>query len=357
MSLLAIKCYLPGRRTQYVLEPVEDVSVELGAGADLCPRGFDEATRVRFNLVGEDWFVATRAGQVRHEDGRLVDEATAVELPMTLIAGSATLVLTSLVDPRFPSRASRGSAGPASKGASSEPRPHVAAHTSSRAHATLAGRELARRASPATAALRCVEPQPHAATLQPQVAAGNAALTRDAAPFLDIGDPRGASREAGRSNETRILDMSKFGAPSAEASSEAAPKSQLTGPRRLWAGLSPSRRLLAYGMLGVALVALQFRIRRQASASAAEPALPTQVPATAAGATGVEVKASALRSEELHPGEVASQQRAGELYALGDYASALRQYRALAAEPEAEPVFGVIAHALEQRLRRPPVKQ
>ncbi len=355
MGAVAIKCYLPGRRTQYVLNPSEDMVVELGTGADLCPRGFDDGTRLQFSLVGEQWFVAPQSGQLSHEDGRSIAGPTAIGLPATLVAGSATLVLTSLVDPRLPALVVDAPAGApvgVSRQSMAATRSSAASSGPTRIDVRRSNRVSASSAL-TTAASRAVAPQPRRATLQPRVAAADAPVRLEAASVPNVGQSPRTQRDAGRSNETRILDMSQFGAANAGASPQAAPKPERISLGTRWARLQLSRRLLAYTMLGLVLVAVQFGIHRRAGR--ASPALlPVRALPETARATLHEPESDLA---PLPRGVLVSQQRAGELYALGDYANALRQYRALAAQPESAPVFGVIAHALELRLRHPRVQR
>ena len=314
MNPLAIKCYLPGRRTQYLLQPTDDMSIELGSGADLCPRDFDSGSRVQFRLIDGQWFVSPRLGSLRNEDGGLIDGPSALSLPAMLHAESTTLVLDTIVDPRIPARLIQGIADSA--------------------------RQLA-----------VAPPQPPAATRQPAVAA--AVRAPSLAPLLvpSVVVQQAEKPAFREQNETRILDMAGFGAP-AQAADAATESVEPTGLRLVLARLRGNRRMLAYAVLGVSLVALQFGIRR--SHAAGKPAARPVVAAApvVASAQAPEAVRPAGEVEALRAGEQPSARRAAELYAVGDYPNALRQYRALSTLPDPDPVFGVIAHALEQRLSR-----
>jgi len=61
--------------------------------------------------------------------------------------------------------------------------------------------------------------------------------------------------------------------------------------------------------------------------------------------------------DPLPPGYEPNATQAGYWYATGDYTHALREYRGLAAQPGAEPVFAIVAHALERRLEHPEAKR
>ncbi len=372
MNPLAIKCYLPGRRTQYVLYPSEDMSIELGAGADLCPRGFDSNVRVLFRLAGGQWFVTPLLGEVRAEDGNLLDGTCAVSFPCMLLAGSAALVLDCALDPRMPARVIQN---PRAAAAVSEPAAEPApVYTLPRVNQR--ARAEATRGMPQTrgaAAVAFAPPQPRVFEVpQPRVSGGQPAVAlAERAPALG---PRlepsivvqQAEEPARRElTETRVFDMKQLGI--AQTTEETAkPSRQPFAVSALVTQLKAKPRIVAYAVLGLCLVALQIALRlhtQSERARAAEAA--RRVAATAAlhpsadGSTGP-ATASAARSSSavkrtelvapLAAGEVPSARLAGELYATGDYRGALRQYRALSQQPEADPVFGVIAHALEQRL-------
>lgn len=373
MNLLAIKCYLPGRRTQYVLYPTEDMSIELGPGADLCPRGFDAGIRVLFRLVGEQWYVEPLLGEVRHEDGSRIDGSSAVVLPAMLIAGSATLVLDASIDPRVPARVIQSTSDSA-RHAAEAPGPAPVAYAAPRAprqayseppasrpahEAPRAPRE-APRGGDSTAANRSL--QPRAATLQPQVGTQRApVLEPRVTPSVVVHQAeQPAVREL---HETRILDMAQLGAPFPPEVAASDPVEQ-TGIRRVIAHIKRKPRMVAYAVLGVALVAFQVgtRMHQQALAIGADQAHSAAVArrmAAAAGPASALAK-PAVRSpaevEPLPPGVEPDANRAAALYAAGDFAHALSQYRALAAVAGADPVFDVIAHSLAQRLRHPQVK-
>jgi len=367
MQPLAIKCYLPGRRTQYALYPSEDMSIELGGGADLCPRGFDDDVRVRFRLIDGQWFVSPLLGKVSDRDGALIEGQTALTLPAMLSAGSATLVLDSTVDPRMPARviqvtpdsarALRAAPGPAPVARLSAV-PRQPARVQS-----VTGRAPRSELGAASAAARA--PQPQGAPWQPPVAGGErapalAARVQPSVVVQQAEEP--AIREL---NETRILDMTQLGvqppgatpAPAVIAPGPAAAAS-VASRALIWVRANP--RQLAYAVLFLGLVTLHFgaqwRTRALAAARAAATAVrPAASDAPRVGALPQTRPASKLLP--LAPGEEPSPRRAGELFAIGDYPNALRQYLALAEGPEAEPVFGVIAHSLEQRLRHPQVKR
>ncbi len=370
MQPLAIKCYLPGRRTQYALYPSEDMSIELGDGADLCPRGFDDGVRVQFRLIDGQWFVAPLLGKVCDRDGAVIDGQTALTLPAMLLAGSATLVLDSTVDPRVPARVIQLTAdsarnlrvapGPAPTARlSAVPRGTIRAHGSAQ-HDAWGG---------ATSVAVARSAQPQVAAWQPAVAVGAAGAAPERAPTLG---PRvqpsvvvqQAEEPAIRElTQTRILDMSQLGAQLAPAVSEPsiAPQGCLS---KLRAELRANPRQLAYAVLFLVLVATQvgFKWRARAAAARATAAAAQAARSAAPAAPSVpslQAPAPQRLAAELAPlaaGEEASPRRAGELFALGDFPNALRQYRALADGPEADPVFGVIAHSIEQRLRHPQEK-
>jgi len=384
MKPLAIKCYLPGRKTQYVLYPTEDMSIELGAGADLCPRGFDEAIRVQFRLVSGQWFVAPLLGKICREDGSVIDCQTAVNLPAMVIAGSATLVLDSSVDARMPARVIQLT-GDSARSIPVAPGPAPALYSPPRSPARARTEGPASSPSPSpspgvraraanSSAAAALAPQPRAATWQPQVAgAGRApALEPRVQPSVVV---RQAEEPAVREvNETRILDMhgiigltpsaTQLGGNPSRATS--APDAvEQTGIRRVLARFKSNPRMVAYSVLGVAMVAAQLGMRLHGrSVAAAQAAAQQQAIAAAAAASAEKVPVEAPKKKldptqvpPLGPDEEANATRAGQLFAQGDFPNALRQYRALNEAPGADPVFGVIAHAIEQRLRHPQVKR
>ncbi len=170
-------------------------------------------------------------------------------------------------------------------------------------------------------------------------------------------------------NETRILDMAQLtGAPPPAV--EASDAAEQTGIGRVIARIKGKPRMVAYAVLGVLLVALQIGMRwhQQSVAESAERARAAAVAKRAVAAsstvlTSVGAK-PAVRAvdqvaqiEPLPPGVEPDVNRAAALYASGDYGNAYQQYRALAAATDPDPVFAVIAHSLEQRLRHPPVKR
>jgi hypothetical protein len=359
MQPLAIKCYLPGRRTQYVLYPSEDMSIELGVGADLCPRGFDPETRVSFRLVSGQWFVEPQSGSVSYQDGQPIEGLSALALPALLLAGSATLVLDSSIDPRVPARVIQGTSD---AGRQSAPAPgpapvsYAAPRAPRRAHAEppalFVGREQP-SAWGGGAAATALAPQPRAANWKPQVAPGERAPALEplVEPSVVVHQAEQPARR--QLDETRILDMTQLGvpAPAAAVPADGAPP---RGMRALLAKLRGNPRMLAYAVLGVALVAFQFGMRRHQHAVASNAARPRPVASAGALQPAAE-PAKAPRSlgdvEPLPEGMQPDPDRAARLFAVGDYRNALRQYRALAAAPNSDPVFGVISHALEQRLR------
>lgn len=317
MSPLAIKCYLPGRRTQYVLQSYEDLSIELGAGADLCPHDFDSGVRMQLRSVDEQWFVTPQLGALRREDGTSIEGPSALSLPAMLLAGSTTVVLDQTPDPRIPARVIQGSIDSA--------------------------RQLA-----------VAPPQPPLAKRQPRVAALRApSLAPLVEPSVVV---RQAERPAVRElTETRVFDMAQFGA-AAPSSPAAVENGAIRGSRALLERVRKNPRLLAYAVLGVGLVAFQLRSR---VFRAPAPAAPARVAAAASAASSSDADRP-LREQPLDSlpgGEPPRARRAAELFAVGDLPNALRQYRALSAAPNADPVFAVIAHALEQRLAHPQAKR
>jgi hypothetical protein len=356
MNPFAIKCYLPGRRTQYVLYPSEDMSIELGAGADLCPRGFDSQVRVQFRLVGEQWFVVPQLGEIRTEDGGLIDGPCAVSFPAMLLAGSAALVLDQAMDPRMPARVLQG----VRDTERSEPVPpgpapiHTLPRVSARTPAERTRARFAQVRGSAAVSLAFDDPQPRVAGGQPQVAPLGRAPAL--APVLEpsIVVQQAEQPPVRELTETRVIDMTELGLP-AKPGQSAASEPPSGSPAAALSRLKQNPRLMAYAVLGVALVALQFGLRAhnlhaRARATAAQTVAAVVPAASAVAESAKPTRAPVDLVEPLAPGELPSAQRAGELYATGDFRGALRQYRALRQIPAADPVFAVVAHALEQRL-------
>ena len=364
MQPLAIKCYLPGRRTQYALYPSEDMSIELGGGADLCPRGFADDVRLRFRLVDGHWFVSPLLGKVCDRHGVVIEGQTALTFPAMLSAGSATLVLDSAVDPRMPARVIQITADPArvvqvAPGPVPALRPSTVARVASRPQ-SMPARAARTGGGAASAAVRL--PQLQVAPWQPSVAAGERAPALEARVQPSVVVQQAEQPAFRELNETRIIDMAQLGLQ-APASPVPVPVSAvrsalLGGASRARSWVRANPRQLAYAVLFLGLVALHFggqwraRAAARAAATAVRPA-----PSAAPRVTAAPPARAAAERAPLALGEAPSSRRAGELFALGDYPNALRQYLALAEDPEAEPVFGVIAHSLEQRLRQPQVKR
>lgn len=362
MNPFAIKCYLPGRRTQYVLYPSEDMSIELGAGADLCPRGFDSDVRVRFRLVGEEWFVTPVLGELRTEEGIQIENTCAVSFPCMLIAGSAALVLDCALDPRVPARVIQN---PRGTRASAPPPGPVPGKTLPRvnqralsqpAHAVPQTHGATAVAFVPPQPRAFVPPQPRVSGAQPAVAVGGRAPALG--PLLEPSIVVHQAEEPAKREltETRMFDMKQLGiAQNAEETQ--APSAAPSAVASLVAKIKGNPRVVAYAVLGLGLMGLQVgRLHlhilpdRFSAAQSVATAAPTASGPEAANSAGADRTHHWHSEAPLGPGEIPNATRAGELYALGDYRAALRQYRALSQQPQAEPVFGLIAHALEQRL-------
>jgi hypothetical protein len=151
--------------------------------------------------------------------------------------------------------------------------------------------------------------------------------------------------------ETRILDMSQLGVQGSVTPAEAPPAPPPTLLERLRA-----HRTAAYALVGVAIVLVRVGAPRPSRAAALAHANKPAASASAQVAPPPSPRVPAY-AEPLPPGYEPSPKRAGDWYATGDYVHALREYRGLAAEPGADPVFAIVAHALERRLEHPEAKR
>jgi hypothetical protein len=344
MTPFAIKCYLPGRRTQYVLYAQEDTSIELGRGADLRPRGFDEDVRVQFRLVGGQWFVTPQLGVSRRADGSPIEGTTALTLPWMLALGSATIVVDAVVDPRLPAQVVHGVASVAAT-----TNPSLPQRSASRPLPP-SSRLSARAKSQASVPVR----QPYATSPKPAVALVPHAPEPQMAPPPPPPTPLARAAVRREVVETQILDMSQLGLPQAP---EEPPEEPPSPAPRTVLGQLRTRRMALYAVIGAALVVFRFGMLRASGASALAHPTPPRAESAARALPASASPRPRARVEPLPPGYEPTPKRAGDWYATGDYVNALREYRGLAAQPDADPVFAIIVHALERRLEHPEMKR
>lgn len=309
MTRLIVKCYLPGRRTQYVLEPVDGGRARLAQDGELSPPGFDDDASLELEYLGGQWFAQGELGQLRAADGSAIHGKLALSPQLMLTLGAATLVFDDSVDARMPARPVQLRAN----------RPEM--------HAMQETRVLDMEALG-------VKPRPRAP--QAQVPAAKPRL----APPPQLRPEELTPRRPGEHTP-----VSNGPVPINEAPLEPEP-----------APLKPPRskvKVAAYSALGVAVAVSALGMLRPVAA---------ETEARAASATP-KASPSALFAPTAAPRPVLpprsgppSAKLAADLYATGDWEKARREYQALAEVPGADPVFAVILRLLEQRTAKNKVK-
>jgi hypothetical protein len=320
MISLVIKCYLPNGKKQYVLQPSEQLKVTFGEGGDICPDGFVDHVTLEFSVLDGDWVVTTKRGQAHLENGDILASCTPVVTPLLIALGFATIVLDSVVDPRIGHQAV-GERRPSAKPGQRSPKPATAA-------TGVAGSLFGKPAlSPlgAPAVGKALHPALSVPVKRPVTAGGSA-------------NPVGSELSAPVVAE----DVQR----SAEQAASAAPKQ---GSSKL--------KSLAYAVLAAAVAVSGFGMIRASDAAEGRPVTRAPIAANVAPAPSEPTPEPKIEKRAVTVVTTPNARRAAEALALGNMEEALAQYRALASAPNADPVFNVIARALEQRARRSKVKK
>ncbi|MFZ5896382.1 MAG: hypothetical protein ACOY0T_35335 [Myxococcota bacterium] len=300
---LVLKCYLPGACTQFVLEPAEGVRLRLARDGELCPPGFNEDTVLELTFWQGQWFAQCLRGELCMADGMSIHGSFPVSARLILTLGWATLFFDDVVDPRIPACPLQWRQSMWEK--------HPLEETVAFDSAQLWQHSLAK-------------------TLNLQAPAAK----------LDLAPP-----PAIRPEELSRVQRPQESLPALVPIDEAPPEPAPPPPKPPQSKL----KLVGYSVLAVAVVLSALGMWNPAAAET-EAHAGTQ-PRTAAVPSPSAVTQAPPPALEPRS-ESANAKQAADYYATGDWMKARREYQALAATPEADPVFGVIARALEQRVAR-----
>ncbi len=311
MTPLIVKCYLPGRRAQFVLETVDGGRARLAQDGEVCPPGLEEDVALELRCLAGQWFAEAERGRLRAADGSEIAGNLALSPKLMLMLGAATLVFDDAVDPRMPARPVQ----------TRQTRPEMLASQETRVLDLAAlGIQTPARAerAQAPAAKPRLAPPPQ---LKPD------------------------ELKARRPGEHTPISVGP--APINEAPPEPEP-----------APLKPPRsqlKVVGYSALGVAVAVSALGMLRPVAAETEARATSARPKAASTPSAGLAWN-GAPRPSSLPRSGPPSEKLAADLYATGDWEKARREYQALAEVPGADPVFAVIARALGHRTTRNKVK-